>query len=167
MTTVAARPLHDTTAQEARQYCTFTVAGLHFGVAVSEVQEVLRHQRMTRVPRAPKVVRGLINLRGQIVTSVDMRSQLGLGSDPPEPAMNVIVRSRGEVVSLLVDDIGDVIDVGDRVLEPAPSTLSERVRDVIYGVMALPDTILLVLNPARAADVAVTSGALDTSGDNQ
>lgn len=167
MTTVTTSPTHDVLTTETSQYCTFTVAGLSFGVAVSEVQEVLRHQRMTRVPQAPKVVRGLINLRGQIVTSVDMRSQLGLPTDHSEPVMNVIVRSRGEVVSLLVDDIGDVIDVGDQALEPAPSTLPERVRDVIHGVMALPEAILLVLNPARAADVTATSANLDTSGENQ
>jgi purine-binding chemotaxis protein CheW len=146
------------------QYCTFTVDGLYFGVAVTEVQEVLRQQRMTQVPRAPRAVQGLINLRGQIVTSVDMRSQLGLDSERSEPAMNVIVRSRGEVVSLLVDDIGDVIDVGAQALEPAPSTLPERIRDVIHGVMPLPEAILLVLNPARAADVTAT---LQNSGDKQ
>ena len=169
MTTMMQRtsPAQDSSAPGTSQYCTFSVDGLYFGVAVSEVQEVLRQQRMSRVPQAPKVVKGLINLRGQIVTSVDMRSQLGLSTENNEPAMNVIVRSRGEVVSLLVDDIGDVIDVGDRALEPAPSTLPERVRDVIHGVMALPGSILLVLNPARAADVTATSGLLETSGEHQ
>jgi purine-binding chemotaxis protein CheW len=167
MNTLTTNPVHEVPGEETSQYCTFTVDGLHFGVSVSEVQEVLRHQRMTLVPQAPKVVRGLINLRGQIVTSVDMRSQLGLENDHSEPAMNVIVRSRDEVVSLLVDDIGDVIDIGDRALEPAPSTLPQRVREVIHGVMALPGSILLVLNPARAADVTVTSGILETSGENQ
>jgi purine-binding chemotaxis protein CheW len=151
-------------ATETSQYCTFTVDGLFFGVAVTEVQEVLRQQRMTHVPQAPHAVQGLINLRGQIVTSVDMRRQLGLEKKDSEPTMNVIVRSRGEVVSLLVDDIGDVIDVGAQALEPAPSTLPARVRDVIHGVMPLPEAILLVLNPARAADVTAT---LETSGDNQ
>src|SRR5690348_8953193 len=89
------------------QYCTFWVDGLFFGVAVGAVQEVLRYQPLTAVPSAPEAVQGLINLRGQIVTALDLRCRLGL---PPREGealpMNVIVRSRGEVVSLLVDVIG-------------------------------------------------------------
>ncbi|UDY24092.1 chemotaxis protein CheW [Nocardioides sp. Kera G14] len=136
------------------QYCSFWVAGLFFGVDVAEVQEVLRTQPMTPVPRASEAVRGLINLRGQIVTAVDMRVRLGL---PPRPEgtlpMNVIVRSRGEVVSLLVDDIGDVIDTAGLEIEPAPSNLPESVKEVIDGVRPLPEAILLVLDADRAVDV--------------
>jgi len=137
------------------QYCTFWVDGLFFGVAVSEVQEVLRYQELTAVPSGPEAVHGLINLRGQIVTALDLRCRLGL---PPRPEgalpMNVIVRSRGEVVSLLVDDIGDVIDTGDLALESAPANVPSIVQDAVVGVLALPDAILLVLDADRAADVA-------------
>jgi purine-binding chemotaxis protein CheW len=142
------------------QYCTFWVDGLFFGVAVSSVQEVLRYQPLTAVPSAPEAIRGLINLRGQIVTAVDLRCRLGL---PPRDAgalpMNVIVRSRGEVVSLLVDDIGDVItvDTSPRTgleLEPAPANVPSVVQDVVHGVLALPEAILLVLDADRAADVS-------------
>lgn len=141
------------------QYCTFWVDGLFFGVAVAGVQEVLRYQQLTAVPSAPEAVQGLINLRGQIVTALDLRCRLGL---PPRPAdtlpMNVIVRSRGEVVSLLVDDIGDVITVdtsarGGLRLEPVPATVPSRVQDVVVGVLALPEALLLVLDADRAADV--------------
>ena len=149
------------------QYCTFWVDGLFFGVAVSSVQEVLRYQSLTAVPSAPEAIRGLINLRGQIVTAVDLRCRLGL---PPradgELPMNVIVRSRGEVVSLLVDDIGDVIDPRDQgslELEPAPSNMPADVQDVVLGVRPLPDAILLVLDADRAVDV---SAVPDTSGGN-
>lgn len=138
------------------QYCTFWVDGLFFGVAVSGVQEVLRYQQLTAVPSAPEAIQGLINLRGQIVTAVDLRFRLGL---PPrgEDAlpMNVIVRSRGEVVSLLVDDIGDVIDTSGLDLEPAPANVPSVIQDVVTGVLALPDAILLVLDADRAADVSV------------
>jgi len=138
------------------QYCTFWVNGLFFGVAVSGVQEVLRYQPLTAVPSAPEAIQGLINLRGQIVTAVDLRFRLGL---PPRPEdalpMNVIVRSRGEVVSLLVDDIGDVIDTSGLDLEPAPANVPSVIQDVVTGVLALPDAILLVLDADRAADVSV------------
>ena len=144
----------------ARQYCTFWVNGLHLGLSVEHVQEVLRYQQLTRVPNATDTVRGLINLRGQIVTALDLRCRLGL---PPRPAgelpMNVIVRSRGEVVSLLVDDIGDVMDTADHALQPTPANLPLTVQDVIRGVVPLSGSILLVVDADRAVDV---SGVTDT-----
>ncbi|NYI45925.1 purine-binding chemotaxis protein CheW [Nocardioides aromaticivorans] len=152
------------TARTAEQYCTFWVSGLFFGVAVDEVQEVLRLQPMTPVPRADEAVTGLINLRGQIVTAVDLRVRLGLPARAAgEVPMNVIVRSRGEVVSLLVDDIGDVIDTAGVDAQPAPSNMPKEVQDVVRGVRPLPDTILLVLDADRAVDVATTP---DTTGGN-
>lgn len=156
-----------TATRTAEQYCTFWVADLFFGVAVDEVQEVLRHQPMTPVPRADEAVTGLINLRGQIVTAVDLRVRLGLPARPAEQVpMNVIVRSRGEVVSLLVDDIGDVIDpgrMGGVDAQPVPSNMPRGVQDVVRGVRPLPDAILLVLDADRAVDVAT---APDNPGGN-
>ena len=144
------------------QYCTFWVSGLSFGVAVDEVQEVLRLQPMTPVPRADEAVTGLINLRGQIVTAVDLRVRLGLPARAAgEVPMNVIVRSRGEVVSLLVDDIGDVIDTEGQALVPTPSNVPGQVSACLRGVRPRADAILLVLDPDLAADVAaqpVTTG---------
>lgn len=138
----------------ADQYCTFWVDGLFFGVAVMDVQEVLRYHEMTVVPRAPHCVQGLINLRGQIVTAIDLRTRLGLPARSAEALpMNVVLRSRDEVVSLLVDDIGDVIDTSGHVLEPAPVTLPEEVRRVLHGVLPMPESILLVIDPDLAADV--------------
>ena len=145
------------------EYCTFWVADLFFGVPVDQVQEVLRHQPLTPVPRAPEAVRGLINLRGQIVTAVDLRVRLGLPPREKEP-MNVIVRSRGEVISLLVDDIGDVIDTTGVPGEPAPSTIPADVQHVVLGVRPLPEQILLVLDADRAVDVPA---ALQTTGGTQ
>lgn len=140
------------------QYCTFWVDDLYFGVPVDGVQEVLRHQPMTPVPRASEAVRGLINLRGQIVTAVDLRVRLGL---PPRAddalPMNVIVRNRGEVVSLLVDDIGDVIDTsghGGSELEAPPTNMPPQVQQVVLGVRPLEESILLVLDADKAVDVS-------------
>jgi len=151
----------DTTGTRLAQLCTFWLDGLFFGVDVANVQEVLRYQDMTTVPRAPRAVRGLINLRGQIVTAVDLRCRLGLPErGPGELPMNVIVRSRGEVQSLLVDDIGDVIDTSDYLLEPVPANLPEPVRDALLGVMSLPDAILLILDSDRAVDCATTTESI-------
>ena len=136
------------------QYCTFWVDSIYFGVAVDEVQEVLRHQPMTPVPRAAAAVTGLINLRGQIVTGIDLRVRLGR---PPRPEgvlpMNVIVRNRGDVISLLVDDIGDVINTAGIELETTPANMPASIEDVVQGVIQLPDRILLVLDAERAVDV--------------
>jgi purine-binding chemotaxis protein CheW len=146
---------------DVAQYCTFWIDDLFFGVDVDDVQEVLRHQPMTPVPRASEGVQGLINLRGHIVTAVDLRHRLGLPSRQGDRLpMNVIVRSRGEVISLLVDDIGDVIDTDGLAVEPPPSNMPAEVQDVVLGVRPLPDSLLLVLDADRAVDVpAVAVGA--------
>src|SRR5215470_3234682 len=109
---------------DVHQYCTFFVEGHYFGVDVLKVQEIIRYQEMTRVPLAHPVVRGLINLRGQIVTAIDLRRRLEL----PERAagqlpVNVVVQTDDGAVSLLVDEIGDVLDVSDRAFERPPETL--------------------------------------------
>ena len=139
---------------EVAQYCTFWIDGLFFGVDVDDVQEVLRHQPMTSVPRASEGVRGLINLRGQIVTAVDLRVGLGLAPrDDAQLPMNVIVRSRGEVISLLVDDIGDVVDTDGLTLEQVPSNMPAEVQEVVLAVRPLADKLLLVLDADRAVEV--------------
>ena len=132
------------------QYCTFTLDGHLFGVPVSSVQEVLRAQALTSVPLAPSEVAGLLNLRGQIVTAVDLRARLGL---PPRPAgegfMNVVVRDAGELFSLLADSVGDVVEVETVRLEPTPATLDERWKGCCDGVVRLPRGLLAVLDVER------------------
>lgn len=144
------------------QLCTFEVDGLLLGVDVAEVQEVLRPQPTTVVPRAPEAVRGLINLRGQIVSAVDLRVRLGRPAPAPDAeSLNVVVRSGDEAVSLLVDDIGDVLDTVDQRLLPAPANLPATLRDLVRGVVALPDSILLLLDVDRVVDVPADA---DTTG---
>ena len=118
-----------------KQFSTFVVDRLLFGVEVEKVQEVIRYQEMTRVPLAPPVVKGLINLRGQIVTAVDLRCRLGLRerSDEDLP-MNVVIRHEDGAVSLLVDEIGDVLEVEDEAFEIPPGTLSGEARAHSRGV---------------------------------
>ncbi|GAA1957882.1 chemotaxis protein CheW [Nocardioides panacihumi] len=140
---------------DVAQYCTFWIDDLFFGVDVDDVQEVLRHQPMTPVPRASEGVQGLINLRGQIVTAVDLRVRLGLPTrDGDRLPMNVIVRSRGEVISLLVDDIGDVVDTDGLTVEQVPSNMPGDVQQVVRAVRPLPDKLLLVLDADRAVEVS-------------
>jgi purine-binding chemotaxis protein CheW len=141
----------------SQQLCTFSVDRYTFGVEVQKVQEVLRFQQMTRVPLAPWVVRGLINLRGQIVTAIDLRRRWGLPDAPAEGTpMSVILRTEQGAVSLLVDKIGDVREVESELFEPPPVTLSDFGRDLIQGVYKLPDKLLIVLDAEQAIASAVT-----------
>lgn len=140
-------------AIETRQYCTFKLDGTLFGIDVESVQEVLRYQEMTEVPLAHHVVRGLINLRGQIVTALDLRRRL----DMPERSvdqkpMNVVVRLDENPVSFLVDEIGDVVEVDGTQFEPPPPTLIGATRALILGAHKLDDELLLVLDTSRAAE---------------
>lgn len=138
----------------SKQFCTFYLDGLFFGVEVQRVQEVIRYQEMTRVPQASRVVSGLINLRGQIVTAVDLRRRLELPDRPADKLpMNVVVRTDDGVVSLLVDEIGDVQEVDADAFERSPETLQGEARKLIQGAYKLADRLLLALDTERATQV--------------
>jgi len=129
------------------QVCAFFLDGMCFGVDVRRVQEVIRHQAATAVPLAPPVVSGLINLRGQIVTALDLRRRLGMSDRPADRApMNVVVRGADAVHSLLVDEVGEVVNVDEDSWEAPPATLDSRVRGLITGTHKLRDRLLLVLD---------------------
>lgn len=145
---------------------TFQVGGLLMGIDVQHVQEVLRAQATTRVPRAPAAVQGLINLRGQIVTAIDMRRRLGLpgGDGSPadragdfaasagaSPPMNVVIRTADGPLSLLVDEIGEVIEVYSGQYEDVPANLDARQTELLQGVYKLDADLLLLLEPERLA----------------
>ena len=133
-----------------RQLCTFYVDSLFLGIEVQKVQEVIRYQKMTRVPLAPATISGLINLRGQIVTAIDLRERLGLAPRKPgELPMNVVVRDADGAVSLLVDRIGDVVEVGEESFETPPLTVRPSARALIRGTYKLSEKLLLVLDTER------------------
>ena len=145
---------------KSEQFCTFFLEGSLFGVPVLQVQEVIRFQEMTKVPLAPEVVEGLINLRGQIVITIDLRRKLSLparkeGSSP----VNVVVRSSDGVVSLMVDEIGDVVEVEQATFEAPPETLQGRVRSMILGVHKLEGRLMHMLDPEKACQVSATAEA--------
>jgi purine-binding chemotaxis protein CheW len=123
-------------------------------VEVSKVQEVIRYQEMTRVPLASPVIRGLINLRGQIVTALDLRRRINFNERASDKLpMNVVVRSGAEIVSLLVDEIGDVLEVGEDDFERPPDTLQGEARELIRGTYKLKDKLLLVLDTEKAVQL--------------
>ncbi len=132
------------------QYCTFRLGSLFFGVEVTKVQEVIRYQEMTPIPLAQRTVSGLINLRGQIVTAIDLRRVLEFEDRPAdERPMNVVIRTDEGAVSLLVDRIGDVMHVDSDSFERVPDTITGVARDLVLGAYKLPDTLLLVLDTDR------------------
>jgi purine-binding chemotaxis protein CheW len=135
------------------QYATFEVADQLFGVTVDAVQEVLSFNEYTAVPLAPPAVGGLFNLRGQVIAAVDLRVQLGLERQSLDGAvMNVILRGDDEPVSLLVDRIGEVIDLDESTFEPPPDTLSGPARELVIGTFKLQDRLMLALDPNHAVD---------------
>ncbi len=134
-------------AHETRQYATFSLDGMFFGVEVRKVQEVLLCQPMTPVPLAPAVISGLINLRGQIVTAIDLRRRLGLEPRPSgQPPLNVVIRTEDGGVSLLVDEIGDVLEAGPELYEPPPDNMPQKQREMVEGVYKMEGRLLLALN---------------------
>jgi len=145
---------------QPRQLCTFYLRDLMFGVEVEKVQEVIRYQEMTKIPLAPAIIAGLINLRGQIVTAVDLRHQLDLPPrDRGEFPMNVVIRREDGPISLLVDEIGDVVEVDEQLFEPAPDTLHSQGREFIRGVYKLKEQLLLLLDTDKAMSAIGTRPA--------
>jgi purine-binding chemotaxis protein CheW len=137
------------------QYCTFYVDGHFFGLDVLKVQEIIRYQEMTEVPLAHPVVCGLINLRGQIVTAIDLRRRLEFLDRPLDQLpFNVVVQTDDGAVSLLVDEIGDVLEVPESAFELPPETLTGTARDLIRGAYKLPDRLLLILDTERTVNVS-------------
>jgi purine-binding chemotaxis protein CheW len=132
---------------ETEGYVSFQLTGQWLGVPVTRVQEVLVAQRISPVPLAPPEVAGFLNLRGQIVTAIDLRAQLDL---PPrgrgENGMNIVVRDGEELFSLIVDSVGDVVEAASDTLDPTPRTLDPRWRSACDGVIRMPEGLLVVMN---------------------
>ena len=137
-------------AVQTKQYATVHVDTLFLGIEVAKVQEVMRDQQMTDVPLAPPAIKGLINLRGQIVIAVDTRHSLGLAAlETGESAHNIIIRSDDGGVSLLVDEIGDVLDVPIEAFAPVPENMPAERRELIEGVYNLNERLLLILDTKK------------------
>ena len=140
--------------KKQKRFCTFYLDNHIFGVNVAQVQEVFRYQDITKVPLAPREVRGLINLRGQIITALDLRLRLGIKPMPEANLpMNVVVKTKDAVVSLLVDEIGDVLQVPTELYERPPETIPREVRNLLLGVYKLKEKLLLSLDSEKVSNL--------------
>lgn len=147
-------PAPDRTTDMSLQLATFRLDGQLYGVDVSRVQEALRLQTPTPVPLAGPAIAGLVNLRGQVVLLIDLRARLGrepIAADA-EPMM-MVVKIDGELVSLLVDQVGEVLEVDADAAKPLPSTLDPGLRELVTDVYALDSDLLLHLDVTLAAQV--------------
>ena len=136
-------------------FVTMTIAGQLFGIPVLQVQDVLGHQRITRIPLAPPEVAGSLNLRGRIVTAIDVRLRLGLpGRDKGKPEMSIVVDLRGELYSLIVDAVGEVLSLSTDDFERNPATLDARWREVSTGIYRLNNQLMVVLDVSRLLNFA-------------
>ncbi len=133
------------------QFCSFYIGDLFLGLEVLRVQEVLRDCPVTAVPAASTVVRGLINLRGQIVTAVDLRTRFGLeDSGAAGPPTAIVLDMDDELLGLIVDRAGDVVEADTGSFEQPPDTLTGELRRLVRGAYKLDDRLLLVLDVERA-----------------
>jgi purine-binding chemotaxis protein CheW len=139
-----------------KEYVTATVGDQLFGLPILRVQDVFKPERVTRVPLAPPEIAGVLNLRGRIVTLVDLRRRLGL---PPlaegDPQMAVGVEWRGESYGLLIDSIGEVLKLDDEAREPIPVNLDEELAHMSAGIYRLDEQLLMVLDVERVLDISV------------
>src|SRR3954463_5192034 len=137
----------DTPVEHLIEYVTVMIGGQLFGLPISRVQDVFMPDRLTRVPLAPPEIAGVLNLRGRIVTAVDMRRRLGL---PPrsdnKPSMAVGIELRGESYGLLIDTVGEVMKLGEATLEPNPVNLDGRLARVSAGVHRLDGQLMVILD---------------------
>jgi len=148
------------TSEPARDYVTATVAGQLFGIPVLSVQDVLGAQRLARIPLAPQEVAGALNLRGRIVTAIDLRKRLGMPeSDEPQSGMSIVVEHANELYSLLIDSVGEVLNLPADRYEPHPPTLDPRWREVSGGIYRLDGQLLVILEVDRVLEFSRAQAA--------
>ena len=143
----------------SEDYVTMTIADQLFGIPVLQVQDVLGSQRITRIPLAPPEVAGSLNLRGRIVTAVDCRARLGLPPLAADERMSIVVEYEGELYSLLVDAVGEVLSLAGSTFEKNPATLDSRWRDVSGGIYRLNERLMVVLDVPRLLQFAAADAA--------
>ncbi|WP_114394488.1 chemotaxis protein CheW [Oleisolibacter albus] len=147
-------------AAKNEDFVTATIADQLFGIPVLQVRDVLGPQKITRIPLAPPEVAGSLNLRGRIVTAIDVRLRLGL--DKPTQAsrgMSIVVDHKGELYSLMVDNVGEVLSLSADDFERHPATMDQRWREVSTGIYRLQNTLLVVLDVSRLLNFASIEAA--------
>lgn len=142
---------HDQASSE--EFVTAVIDGQLFGIPVLSVQDVLGPQNLANIPLAPPEVAGSLNLRGRIVTAIDLRKRLGMEPADREKSMSIVVDHHGELYSLLIDEIGEVLRVQLQNYERNPPTLDPRWRDVSQGIFRLDGQLLVILQVQRLLDI--------------
>ena len=134
----------------ANGFVTMSIGNQLFGIPVLQVQDVLGPQRLTRIPLAPAEVAGSLNLRGRIVTAIDVRTRLGLPQRADDvKGMSVVVDLGGELYSLLIDQVGEVLSLPKQDFESNPPTLDPSWRDVSKGIYRLKDQLMVVIDVSQ------------------
>jgi purine-binding chemotaxis protein CheW len=150
----------DAAEPQSREFVTMTIAGQLFGIPVLQVQDVLGPQRITRIPLAPARVAGALNLRGRIVTAIDVRTRLGLGKRMDGgKEMSIVVAHKDELYSLIVDEVGEVLSLSLADLESNPSTLDSLWREFSTGIVRLDGRLLVVVDIGRLLESAEAEAA--------
>jgi purine-binding chemotaxis protein CheW len=139
----------DGDSSDSREYVTASVDGQLFGIPVLAVQDVLGPQVLASIPLAPKEVAGALNLRGRIVTAIDLRCRLGLEAADKKKSMSIVVDFHGELYSLLIDEVGEVLSVPAGKFEENPATLDQCWREVSGGIYRLDEVLLVILEVDR------------------
>lgn len=145
--------------EKTRQFSTFSLEGRIYGIDVMQVQEVTKPLPITPIRRAPSFVKGLINLRGQIATAIGLRELFGLSQDPSFDKMTVVCRVDDVLLSLLVDSIGDVMELTESSYEPVPSTVSSHMAGFIEGVYKTDSSIISVIGLKQVCDEIIKQSA--------
>ena len=149
-----------TAADLTTEYVTVTIGDHMFGLPIFRVQDVFVPDRLTRVPLAPPEVAGILNLRGRVVTAIDMRSRLDFGArEPGQPGMAIGIEFKGESYGLLVDAVGEVIQLHNSACEAKPSNLDPRLSRVAAGIYRLEGQLMVVLDVDRVLDIRNTAVA--------
>ena len=143
--------LGDTFA-DTEDFVTFTIANQLFGIPVLKVQDVLSSHNITRIPLAPPEIAGSLNLRGRIVTAMDVRLRLGLPPRDRKGSMSIVAEHGGELYSLMVDSVGEVLALKGSAWERNPPTLDPKFRDYSLGIYRLDGKLLVVLDVNRLLD---------------
>ncbi len=137
---------------ENEDFVTFYIAGQLFGVPVLSVQDIINPQRITPIPLAPPEIAGSLNLRGRIVTAIDVRKRLGLPARKEKESMSIVVENGHDLYSLMVDSVGEVLGVDESSFERNPPTLDQRFRDYSQGIYRLDGKLLVILDVNRFLD---------------
>jgi purine-binding chemotaxis protein CheW len=145
----------DNAQQNLKEYVTAIIGGQLFGLPIVRVQDVFITERLTRVPLAPPEIAGVLNLRGRIVTLIDLSRRFGLGKrEPGATAMAIGVESRGESYGLLIDSVGEVLKLDEGMRESNPINLDARLARVSSGIYRLDGQLLIVADVDRVLDIA-------------